>query len=318
MKIWLRADNCLILYFKRKRFVVKKRIATIGFFDGVHRGHRFLIEQVCAGAAERGLESLIVTFDQHPRQVIQADYIPQLLSTCEEKERLLRHTGVDWIEILLFTPEMSRLTAPEFMQHVLREKLDVDVLVMGYDHRFGHGGGTLDDYVQWGKDLGMEIVFAHELPGEKISSSRIRSLLSEGCLEEANSLLGRHYVMGGKVIEGRKVGRTMGFPTANLQLDYGKLMPASGVYAVRSTTEDGRSWSGVLNIGKRPTIGNGDDISVEVHLLHFTGDLYSQNVRLELVKRLRSEREFASREELQQQITTDIAQAREVLANVVP
>lgn len=292
---------------------MKKRIATIGFFDGVHRGHRFLIDQLCTLATERELDSLIVTFDRHPRQVICTDYVPELLSTYEEKDALLKQTPVNEIEFLHFTKEMSRFTASDFMQQVLCKKLNVQVLLMGYDHRFGHNGGTPDDYIRWGREFGMEVLMAQELPDGKVSSSRIRNLLKEGELETANALLGRSYTLDGMVVEGHKVGRTMGFPTANLQLNPEKLLPAKGVYAVRCTTADGDHLNGVLNIGNRPTIGNGDDISVEVHLLHYTGDLYGQQVQLELEKRIRCEMEFASKEELRQQIEEDISTAQKIL-----
>lgn len=295
---------------------MKNCIATIGFFDGVHRGHRCLIAQVCEKAKQRSLSSLIVTFDRHPREVIQADYIPQMISTCEEKKLLLKETGADAIEVLHFTKEMSRLTALEFMQQVLHDQLHVKVLVMGYDHRFGHNGGAPQDYIQWGKETGIEVLMAHELPEEKISSSRIRRLLEDGELEKANALLGRCYSLNGIVVEGHRIGRTMGFPTANLKLECGKLIPATGVYAVRATTENEQAWNGVLNIGKRPTIGNGDDLSVEAHLLHFDGDLYGQSLRLELNTRLRSERTFANKEELQQQIANDVKRARKVLSSL--
>lgn len=289
--------------------MMRKRAATIGFFDGVHTGHLFLISQMCSMAKTLGMESVIITFDSHPREVIHSDYVPQLLSLPAEKLFLLRQSGAELVEVLHFTQEMSKWSASEFMTRVLREQLDVSMLVMGYDHRFGHGGGSHEDYVRWGKECGIEVVLARELEGEKVSSSRIRSLLKEGLLAEANRLLGYDYPLSGTVVKGHQLGRHMGFPTANLQIPPTKLLPADGVYAGRVIISEGDACPAVLNIGQRPTIQNGEDISVEVHLIRFSGDLYGKEIRVELVARLRDEMQFSSIDELRVQIQKDAEEA---------
>lgn len=275
--------------------------ATIGFFDGVHRGHRCLIEQLMALASERRLDTLVITMREHPRVVIQSEYVPRLLTTPEEKVRLLKETGVTRIDIIPFDRETASLTALEFMEKVLKPK-GVSVLLMGYDHRFGHGEAVFEDYVRWGRQCGIEVVRAHELEGQHISSTTIRSLLSEGKVEEAADLLGHAYLLSGKVVEGYHVGHQLGFPTANIFVTSEKVMPRRGVYAVR--TNHG---SGMLNIGTRPTAANGDDVSVEVHLINFSGNLYGQQLSLEMLTFIRDERAFDSLEQLREQLQRDRA-----------
>lgn len=273
--------------------------ATIGFFDGVHRGHRCLIEQLKTLASERRLDTLIITMREHPRVVIQSEYVPQLLTTPEEKVRLLEETDVTRIDVIPFDRETASLTAQEFMEQVLRPK-GVSVLLMGYDHRFGHGEAVFDDYVRWGRQCGIEVVRAHELEGQHVSSTTIRSLLSEGRVEEAAGLLGHAYLLSGKVVEGYHVGHQLGFPTANIFITPEKVVPRRGVYAVR--TNHGL---GMLNIGTRPTAANGDDVSVEVHLINFSGNLYGQQLSLELLTFIRDEQDFGSLEQLREQLQRD-------------
>ena len=288
-------------------------VATIGFFDGVHRGHQCLVSQVCRLAHERCCPSLVITFDKHPRQVLQSDYIPQLLSTLTEKKALLNASGIDRLEVLPFTVELSRLTALQFMQQVLRDQLQVKTLVMGYDHRFGCGGGEFADYVEWGRQTGIDVVLAHELEDVKVSSSRIRRFLAEGDVRQANTLLGYQYALQGVVVSGHQVGRHIGFPTANLKVQEDKLLPAQGVYAVRVTIEDEVTYGGMLCIGHRPTLNNGDELSVEANLFDFSGDLYGKKVKLMLVDRLRDEQSFPSVQALQQQLEQDAVKAKKVL-----
>lgn len=289
------------------------RVASIGFFDGVHRGHLCLIEQLRDEAVRRGMGSLLVTFDRHPRTVLSPSQVPPLLTTLEEKERLLRETGVSEIAILPFTLELSRLSAREFMEKVLRRELGVEVLILGYDHAFGHGGGSLDDYVRWGRETGIEVVRAHELSSLMVSSSKCRRLIEEGDVRGAAEMLGRFYTLSGEVVRGFHVGHELGFPTANLQVDTEKVMPRNGAYAVWATLADGERRGGMLNIGTRPTIGNGETTSVEVNLLDYDGNLYDQRLTVEFVARLRDERRFDSRSELMSQLARDEADARELL-----
>lgn len=289
------------------------RVASIGFFDGVHRGHLCLIEQLRDEAGRRGMGSLLVTFDRHPRTVLSPSQVPPLLTTLEEKERLLRETGVSEIAILPFTLELSRLSAREFMEQVLRRELGVEVLILGYDHAFGHGGGSLDDYVRWGRETGIEVVRAHELSSLMVSSSKCRRLIEEGDVRGASEMLGRFYTLSGEVVRGFHVGHELGFPTANLQVDAEKVMPRNGAYAVWATLADGERHGGMLNIGTRPTISNGETTSVEVNLLDYDGNLYDQRLTVEFVARLRDERRFDSRSELMSQLALDEAAARELL-----
>ena len=216
------------------------------------------------------------------------------------------------IAILPFTLELSRLSAREFMEQVLRRELGVEVLILGYDHAFGHGGGSLDDYVRWGRETGIEVVRAHELSSLMVSSSKCRRLIEEGDVRGASEMLGRFYTLSGEVVRGFHVGHELGFPTANLQVDAEKVMPRNGAYAVWATLADGERHGGMLNIGTRPTIGNGETTSVEVNLLDYDGNLYDQRLTVEFVARLRDERRFDSRSELMSQLALDEAAAREL------
>ena len=289
------------------------KVATIGFFDGVHRGHLCLIEQLLEEARRRELKSLLVTFDRHPRTVVSPGHVPTLLTTLEEKEMLLRRTGVDEIVVLPFTFELSRLSAREFMEQVLRKELNVRVLVLGYDHAFGHGGGSLSDYIRWGEGTGIEVVRAHEFETLMVSSSKCRRLLEQGDVKGAAEMLGRWYSLRGEVVRGFHVGHELGFPTANMQPEDDKLLPANGAYAVWAVLGNGKRYGGMLNIGNRPTIGNGEAVSVEVNLFEYDGDLYGQYITVEFVGRLRDERRFASRDELINQLAQDEREAREKL-----
>ena len=282
-------------------------VATIGFFDGVHLGHRFLIQQVKVAATQTGWQSSIITFPVHPRQVIQSEFQPQLLSSPEEKIELLASTGVDNCILLPFTRELSQLTAYEFMQ-LLYDKYKVRMLVIGYDHRFGHNRAeTFEDYCRYGRELGIHIMQASAYTQEqdKVSSSAIRRALQTGDIRTASKFLGYHYYLEGTVVGGYKVGRKIGFPTANLRVDFpNKLIPSIGVYAVYVYV-NGEKHKGMLNIGYRPTINNGTDLSIEVHILDFQGDIYHQKMRIEFIEFLRPEEKFHSVDELILQMQKD-------------
>ena len=282
-------------------------VATIGFFDGVHLGHRFLINQVKVATSQTGWKSSVITFPVHPRQVIQSEFQPQLLSSPEEKIELLDTTGIDNCIFLPFTRELSLLTAWEFMQ-LLYEKYYVRMLVIGYDHRFGHNRAeTFEDYCRYGRELGIHIMqaTAYTQEQDKVSSSSIRRALLAGDVSTAKKYLGYNYFLEGTVVDGYKVGRKIGFPTANLQVDFpNKLIPSVGVYAV-SVHVNGQKYKGMLNIGHRPTINNGNDLSIEVHILDFQGDIYHQKIRIEFVDFLRPEMKFNSVDELISQMQKD-------------
>ena len=290
-------------------------VATIGFFDGVHLGHRYLINQVKIAASQCGWCSSIITFPVHPRQVIQSDYQPQLLSSPEEKIELLSQTGIDNCILLPFTQELSKLTAYEFMQ-LLYDKYKVRMLVIGYDHRFGHNRAeTFEDYCRYGRELGIHIMqaTAYTQEQDKVSSSAIRRALLSGDVMTAQKYLGYNYFLEGTVVSGYQVGRKIGFPTANLRVDFPyKLIPSIGVYAVRVQVA-GQQWKGMLSIGYRPTINNGNDLSIEVHILDFQGDIYNQKMRLEFIEFLRPEIKFDSIDELIAQMHKDKEETIKVL-----
>ena len=290
---------------------------TIGFFDGVHRGHRFLLQQLEEMTSDEGLSAVAVTFDRHPKEVVSTGFAPSLLTTQTEKLSLLSDYFKGEIVVLPFTQELSSLTAREFMQSVLREKLNAEVLLMGYNHRFGHGGGTMEDYMNWGSEMCIEVRMAKALEGEKVSSSRIRNLITEGDVEKANTLLGYRYFMTGSIVEGKQIGRQIGFPTANLSLPKRKLLPACGVYAVEVEMTDGTRRGGMLCIGHRPTVEANGELSIEVHIFDFKGNLYGKEIRLEFIGRLREERRFSSLEELQQQLRKDAVAVQKLIGNTV-
>lgn len=288
---------------------VKPCVATIGFFDGVHRGHKYLIDHVRAEATEDGLESMVITFDRHPRQVLHSDYVPQLLSTTESKLILFALTKVDNAVLLHFDKQMAAFTAKEFMEKILRDKLNVKKLVIGYDHRFGHDRAEgFDEYVRYGRELGIEVVRnnAFELNGVKVSSSVVRSFLQEGEIELANNCLGYPYIITGEVVEGEQNGRKIGYPTANLDTkESHQLIPAAGVYAVKVRLNGTMSWRpAMMNIGSRPTF-NGKGNTIEINIFNFDDDIYGQQLQVAFIHRIREEQKFSSPEALAEQLAED-------------
>lgn len=287
-------------------------VATIGFFDGVHRGHRFLIDRVIEEAQRSGMSSAVITFDRHPREVLQTDYQPDLLSTLDEKLLLLSKTHVDNTVVLHFDASLAALTAHDFMRDVLQGQLKVRKLIIGYDNRFGHNRSEgFDDYVLYGKELGIEVIRADAfLPDDvRVSSSFIRTCLREGRVEDANRLLGYDYTIESRIVGGYQNGRKMGFPTANLDVTRcQQLLPASGVYAVLVRLKDSVGWKrGMMNIGHRPTF-NGTTTSMEVNLFNFSGDLYGQELLVSFISKIRDERKFDSIDALAEQLQHDKVQ----------
>jgi riboflavin kinase/FMN adenylyltransferase len=293
-------------------------IATVGFFDGVHIGHRHLIDQVKREAARRGLPSAVITFPVHPRKVLQTDYQPALLCGFDEKIEQLATTGIDYCISLPFTVELSQLSAKEFMQKVLKEKLRVDTLFVGYDHRFGRDReDSYPEYRQYGKEIGMHVILATELQvgDDDVSSSEIRRLLKGGKIKEANELLSYNYRLSGKIVEGYQVGRTIGYPTANMRVwERYKVVPELGVYAVMVHLRD-LIYPGMLYIGRRPTLHTDNEISVEVNLFDFNGNLYNQSMSVEFIDFIRSDRKFDTKEELVAQIHQDKESVKQRLKN---
>ena len=290
-------------------------VATIGFFDGVHRGHRFLINNVVKEAASRGLLSTVVTFDRHPRQVLGSDFQPRLLSTNEEKMLLLSKTGVERCVMLPFSEQMAQMTARDFMKKILRDRLGVQVLIIGYDNRFGHNRSEgFDDYVRYGREMGIEVMSAQSflLHGINVSSSVIRSFLQEGEIEMAENCLGYPYFFTGKVVKGFRVGHELGFPTANIEQDNMlKMIPSPGVYAVKVRIEGTVELKhAMMNIGTRPTF-NGTQQTLEVHILNFNDDIYGKMISVAFVHKLRNERQFPSKEALSEQLVKDAQMVEE-------
>lgn len=290
--------------------------AAVGFFDGVHKGHAFLMEQTKKEAASRSLQPLAVSFVEHPRLAVSGSrYWPELLTTNPQKLALLAATGIDACALLRFDHAMSMLTSEEFMQTVLRESLGVRCLIVGYDHHFGSDlSSGFADYVRSGRRLGIDVVRARAFEENdlKISSSATRRFLSGGNVEAACACLGRPYRLEGTVVEGHHEGRALGFPTANLRPDCEEqLVPGRGVYAVRATV-DGFTYPAMLNIGWRPTLDNGSDRTIETHLLDYDGGaLYGRRLAIEFLRRIRDEHRFESIEALSRQLAVDAANVRD-------
>lgn len=282
-------------------------MATIGFFDGVHLGHRFLIDEVKAAAAQRGLPSAVITFPTHPRSVLQQAYQPRLLNSFADKLRLLATTGVDYCIVLDFTEALSQLSAEAFLR-ILATQWRVKGLVIGYDHRFGHDRRDgFEQYVEYGQRWGIEILkaAAFDAGHTAVSSSEIRRLVQEGKVERAAQLLTYAYHISGRIVSGYKVGRTLGFPTANIQPDDPmQLLPGIGVYAVWVEVA-GQRYKGMLYIGSRPTLDNGTQLSIEVHILHFSGDIYNDPIRVSFAHFVRGDEKFDSLEALKAQLMRD-------------
>lgn len=297
----------MLLIDRKSKLEHPSLVATIGFFDGVHTGHRYLIEQVKEVAAARGLPSAVITFPVHPRKVLQKDYQPALLCGYDEKIERLASTNVDYCVCLDFTVEISQMPARQFMQEILKDRLNINTLIIGYDHRFGYNREeSFPEYKHYGDEIGINVIEARELPGdEHVSSSRVRKLLGEGYVRKAARLLSYNYTISGKIVEGFKVGRTIGFPTANIQVwETYKVIPAFGIYAVYVHVE-GKKYDGMLYIGKRPTLHNGDNVSIEVNLFNFDDDLYNKELTAEFLEFIRPDELFSNIETLKEQIMKD-------------
>ncbi len=282
-------------------------VATIGFFDGVHVGHRFLIKELQDWGKELNMPSAVITFPEHPRQVLHSDYRPKLLDTFQEKMERLETTGIDYCIALDFTYELSLYSAADFIR-LLAEEYHVKGLLIGYDHRFGHDRSDgFEQYVEYGGQVGMEVRKASLYDEEniRVSSSEIRRLLQEGKMEMANALLTYPYQLRGRIVSGYKVGRTIGFPTANIEVDSPyKLLPKVGVYAVWVELL-GKRYKGMLYIGKRPTLQNGDNLTIEVNILGFSGNAYNDEITVSFVYAVREDKTFESVEALREQLERD-------------
>ena len=300
--------------------------ATIGCFDGVHRGHQMLVQMMVCEARQRGLKPIAVTFDRLPRQLFDPSFHLQLLSTLEEKEACLKALGVEEVIVLPFTHQLAALSAEAFMREILRGQLSVELLVTGYDHRFGHDRSEgFDDYVRYGQLLGIDVVRGDVAMMDDqmaVSSTVIRQMLAEeGRVEMMSDVLTRRYTLSGRVVSGEHIGHELGFPTANLEPDsQEKLIPASGAYAVWAMVDSGitnpseQRMPAMMNIGTRPTF-EGKQQTLEVHILKDVGNLYGQKMTVEFVSRLRDEQRFDTREALIAQLKNDRQTTEAILLN---
>lgn len=294
------------------------KVAAVGMFDGVHRGHRHLLQRVVREAEARGLQPAVITFTGHPAELLKPDNAVRLLTDVDRRRQLLEAEGIKDVIALEFTPGLMRLTSKEFLQ-LISERYGVRCLVVGFNNNFGsdrqHG---FDDYRRFGAEVGVDVVRATELTGIKTSSSIIRRLLAEGKVEEAAACLGREYEIAGEVVGGKRLGRTIGFPTANIRpLNRRAMLPAAGVYAVyvRDLTSPETRRSAMLNIGSNPTVNADGDAptTVEAFIFDFEGDIYGHVLELTFAARLRDERKFPSLEALRAQLERDAATARAIL-----
>lgn len=285
----------------------KKTIVTIGTFDGVHIGHQKIIEKLIQGTNNAACESLILTFFPHPRMVLNGSSSIQLLNTITEKSSLLEKMGIDNLVIHPFDKEFSNLSAEEFAKTILIDAFNIHKIIIGYDHRFGKNrAANIDDLIGFGKKYGFEVeeISAQEIDSVSVSSTKIRAAISNGNIAVANEFLGYDYTLSGKIIKGKQLGRTIGFPTANIEIEENyKLIPMNGVYIVKSHLQE-KTVFGIMNIGLNPTV-NGEDLSIEVHFLDFDGDLYDTEIGVSVIQRIRDEKKFTSIDLLKSQIQED-------------
>ena len=292
-------------------------VVTVGTFDGVHVGHKKIIDKIIANATANDLKSTILTFFPHPRMVLQQASDLKLLNTLEEKISILKETGLDQLIIHPFTKEFSRLTAEEYVKEVLVESINAKKVIIGYDHRFGRNRtATIDDLIKFGEKYKFDVeqISVEEVNEVSVSSTKIRVALEEGNIKTANTFLGYSYMLTGIITKGKGLGKQIDFPTANIHIkeEY-KLIPKIGVYVVKSEYNN-KTIYGMMNIGYNPTV-NGEKKTIEVHFLDFDEDLYDKEIRVELLERLRDEKRFDSIEDLKKQLIKDKEATLAFIAN---
>ena len=285
----------------------KKTILTLGTFDGVHIGHKKILERITQNTENGKYESLVLTFFPHPRMVLQEKSEIKLLNTITEKSKLLEATGIENLVIHPFNESFSRLTAEEFVHSILVDQFHIQKIIIGHDHRFGRNRtANIDDLIAFGHEYGFEVeqISAQEIQDVSVSSTKIRKALNEGNMSLANDYLGYNYFLSGEVVQGKQLGRTIGFPTANIEInDEYKLIPKAGVYVVKALI-DQKEVSGMMNIGFNPTV-NGQKQTIEVNLFDFDADIYGKKIQVSLLQYLRDEQKFGSVDLLKEQLHLD-------------
>ncbi|MBA4155350.1 bifunctional riboflavin kinase/FAD synthetase [Flavobacterium sp.] len=285
----------------------QKSIVTLGTFDGVHIGHKKIIEKLIQNSSNCECESLVLTFFPHPRMILQDSQEIKLLNTIEERIQLLEASGLDNLVVHPFDQEFSRLTAEEFVSTVLVDQFNVKKIIIGYDHRFGRNRtADIHDLIDFGKKYAFEVeqISAQEIDEVSVSSTKIRKALLEGNVALANEYLGYAYLLTGTIVKGKGIGRTINFPTANLKIEESyKLIPKNGVYIIQSTINN-RLVFGMMNIGYNPTV-NGEGQSIEIHFFDFKENLYTKKIQIQVLKRIRDEEKFDSLEQLTEQLEKD-------------
>jgi riboflavin kinase/FMN adenylyltransferase len=300
---------------------LQKPIVTIGNFDGLHVGHRAIMDTVVARARASGGTAIVYTFNPHPIRVLRPDQAPRLLTTHEQKIELLEQTGIDALIMENFDAEFAATTAEKFIREILFERIQPVEVYVGYDFHFGHDReGSMGLLTELGPKLGFSVTIIPEVTigGGDVNATRIRKLLAESRVEEAGRMLGRAYSIRGRIVQGDQRGRTMGFPTANLDPD-NEILPAAGVYAGHfffideGSPERGVELPAVMNIGTRPTFEGDGRMHAEAHLIDFEGDVYGRRVEMSFLTRLREERRFPDVEALREQIASDVGETRKLL-----
>ncbi|WP_074405481.1 MULTISPECIES: bifunctional riboflavin kinase/FAD synthetase [Aquimarina] len=294
-------------------------VVTIGTFDGVHIGHKKIIERLIESARKNNLESVILTFFPHPRMVLQQDSDIKLINTIDERIQILEKTGLDNLVIHPFTKEFSRLSAGEYVQQMLIDCLKAKHVIIGYDHRFGRNrNSNITDLASYGvqNDFTVEEISKQDLDDVAVSSTKIRKALFDGNITKANAYLGYCFMLTGKVVKGKRLGRKLNYPTANLHIeeDY-KLIPKNGVYIVKSFI-DSKTYFGMMNIGTNPTV-NGTKQTIETHFFDTSFNLYDKKIQIEMIKRIRDEKKFDSLEQLQDAMQEDEDFSRDFINSLV-
>jgi len=301
-----------------KEYNKKRSVVTIGTFDGVHIGHKKILERIIFNAKELKCESVVLTFFPHPRMVLQDNSVVQLLNTVDEKTILLEKTGVNNLIIHPFNQEFSRLTAEEFVKEILVNQLNIQKIIIGYDHRFGRNRtADINDLIVFGEEYGFEVeqISAQEINDNAISSTKIRNAILDGNIVLANNYLGYNYFFSGNEVKGKQLGRTIGFPTANISIeeDY-KLIPKNGVYIVKMNYKENTIY-GMMNIGTRPTV-SGQDQTIEVNFFDFNKDIYNELITIELLDFIREEQKFNSLDSLKNQLYLDKETSRSFVSRL--